>query len=164
LKFFFYRSKLQAGSSKDDYQPKSHLIRAITRPRPTTACSGQLAVRQKAVVKREKAGSRTGIYLMIIIGNASLYFGTLEEESLFFRGFFVAQDNQKIRILALGRRSIIASQKDIKNQQKVMYKKKTPKPSQSQKTQKLTAARRKPHQTQPIYEPNDPQPLLSSPT
>jgi hypothetical protein len=76
LKFFFHRSKLQAGSSKDDYQMKSHLIRAITRPRPTTACSDQLAVRQKAVLKREKAGSRTGICLVIIIGNASLYFGT----------------------------------------------------------------------------------------
>jgi hypothetical protein len=80
LKFFFHRSKLQAGSSKDDYQMKSHLIRAMTRPRPTTACSDQLAVRQKAVLKREKAGSRTGICLVIIIENASLYFGTLEEE------------------------------------------------------------------------------------
>jgi hypothetical protein len=99
LKFFFHRSKLQAGSSKDDYQTKSHLIRAIMRPRPTTACSGQLAVRQKAVMKREKAGSRTGICLMIIIGNASLYFGTLEEELPFFSWFFV------VRILALGRQS-----------------------------------------------------------
>jgi hypothetical protein len=93
LKFFFHRSKLQAGSSKDDYQTKSHLIRAITRPRPTTACSGQLAVRQKAVMKREKAGSRTGICLVIIIGNASLYFGTLEEEFqwaiFFFRAFLL---------------------------------------------------------------------------
>jgi hypothetical protein len=60
LKFFFHHSKLQAGSSKDDYQTKSRVIRAITRPRPTTACSGQLAVRQKAVMKREKAEPRTG--------------------------------------------------------------------------------------------------------
>jgi hypothetical protein len=68
---------------------KSHLIRAITRPRPTTPCSGQLAVRQKAVMKREKAGSRPGICLMIIIGNASLYFGTVDEEfqrtTIFFK-------------------------------------------------------------------------------
>jgi hypothetical protein len=93
LKFFFHYSKLQAGSSKDDYQTKSHLIRPITRPRPTTACFGQLAVRQKAVMKREKAGSRTVIGLTIIIGNASLYFGTLEEEfqwaTFFFRGFLL---------------------------------------------------------------------------
>jgi hypothetical protein len=40
LKFFFYRSKLQAGSSKDHYQMKSHLIRAITGPRPTTPIGG----------------------------------------------------------------------------------------------------------------------------
>jgi hypothetical protein len=86
-----------------DYQTKSHLIRAITRPRPTTACSGQLAVRQKAVMKRVKAGSCTGIYLVIIIGNASLYFNG----RYFFSWFFVARANQKIRILALGRGSSI---------------------------------------------------------
>jgi hypothetical protein len=44
-------------------------------------------------MKREKAGSRTGICLVIIIGNASLYFGTLEEEFqwaiFFFRGFLL---------------------------------------------------------------------------
>jgi hypothetical protein len=44
LKCFFQRSKRQAGSSKNDYQTQSHLIRALTRPKPTIACSGQLAV------------------------------------------------------------------------------------------------------------------------
>jgi hypothetical protein len=81
-------------------QTKPHLICAITRPRPTTTCSGQLAVRLKAVVKRE-GGLRTGVCLMIIIGNASFYFGTWKKNS-FFWWFFVARANQKIRILALG--------------------------------------------------------------
>jgi hypothetical protein len=109
VKFCFHRCKVQAGSSKDDYRTKSHLSRAITRPRPTTACSGQLAVRQKGSMKGEKAGSRTGICLVIIIGNGSLYFGTVEGEFqweiFFFASFFVARANQKIRILALGRGS-----------------------------------------------------------
>jgi hypothetical protein len=60
-------------------------------------------------MKGEKAGSRTAICLVIIIGNTSLYFGTLEEEFqwaiFFFSSFLVARGNQKIRILALGRRS-----------------------------------------------------------
>jgi hypothetical protein len=47
---------LQAGSSNDDNHTKIYLIRAIMRPRPTAACSGQFAVRQKAVVKRVGEG------------------------------------------------------------------------------------------------------------
>jgi hypothetical protein len=42
---------------------------------------------------------------VIIIGNASLYFGTVDEEfprAPFFSWFFVARANQKNRILALG--------------------------------------------------------------
>jgi hypothetical protein len=86
---FFHSSKLQTGSSNDDCHTKPSLIRAITRHRPTTACSGQLAVRQKAVMKRKKAGSRTGVCLMIIIGNASLYFGTVKKEFQRATFFFV---------------------------------------------------------------------------
>jgi hypothetical protein len=71
---------LQAGSSNDDNHTKIYLIRAIMRPRPTAACSGQFAVRQKAVVKRVKARSNTRVCLISIIRNAGLYFGTAEEE------------------------------------------------------------------------------------
>jgi hypothetical protein len=42
-----------------------------------------------AVMKPEKAGSRTGFYMVIIIGNASLYFGTVEEEFQRATFFFV---------------------------------------------------------------------------
>jgi hypothetical protein len=53
LKFFIHYFKLQAGTSDDDYHTESQLIRPVTRLRPTTACSGQLALRKKAGVKRE---------------------------------------------------------------------------------------------------------------
>jgi hypothetical protein len=42
-----------------------------------------------AVMKQEKAGSRTGFCMVIIIGNASLYFGTVEEEFQPVTFFFV---------------------------------------------------------------------------
>jgi hypothetical protein len=59
-----------------------------------------------AVMKQEKAGSRTGFCMVIIIGNASLYFGAVKEEfqrATFFSLFFVASANQDFRDLALGR-------------------------------------------------------------
>jgi hypothetical protein len=40
LKFFIHRSKLQAGTSDDDGHRESELIGVVTRPRPTSACSG----------------------------------------------------------------------------------------------------------------------------
>jgi hypothetical protein len=40
-------------------------------------------------MKQEKAGSRTGLYMLIIIGNASLYFGMVEEEFSRAPFFFV---------------------------------------------------------------------------
>jgi hypothetical protein len=36
-------------------------LSVVTRPKPTTACSGQLALRQKAGVTREAAGARTSL-------------------------------------------------------------------------------------------------------
>jgi hypothetical protein len=68
LKIFIHRSKLQAGTSDDDGHRESQLIGAITRPRPTTACSGQLALRKR----REEAETRTGICVLNFIGNTSL--------------------------------------------------------------------------------------------
>jgi hypothetical protein len=47
LKIFIHRSELQAGTSDDDGHRESQLIGALTRPRPTTACSGQLAPRKR---------------------------------------------------------------------------------------------------------------------
>jgi hypothetical protein len=44
-----------------------------------------------AVMKQEKAGSCTGFCMVIIIRNASLYFGTVQEEfqrATFFSLFF----------------------------------------------------------------------------
>jgi hypothetical protein len=60
------------------------------------------------VMRQEKAGSRTGFCMVIIIENASLYFGTVEEEfqrATFFSLFFVASANHDFRDLALGRHS-----------------------------------------------------------
>jgi hypothetical protein len=68
LKFFIYRSKLQAGTSDDDGHRESQLIGAVTRPRPTSACSGQLALQKR----REEAETRTGICVLSFLGNASL--------------------------------------------------------------------------------------------
>jgi hypothetical protein len=42
-----HRSKLQAGTSDDDGHKESQLIGAATRPRPTSACSGQLALQKR---------------------------------------------------------------------------------------------------------------------
>jgi hypothetical protein len=61
-----------------------------------------------AVMKQEKAGSHTEFCMVIIIGNASLYFGTVEEEfqrATFFSLFFVASANQDFCDLALGHHS-----------------------------------------------------------
>jgi hypothetical protein len=62
-------------------------------------------------MKQEKAGSRTGFCMVIIIGNASLSFGTVDEEfpraPFFFRCFFEASAaNHDFRDLALGRHSM----------------------------------------------------------
>jgi hypothetical protein len=46
-------------------------------------------MRQRAAMKQKKAGSRTGICVVIIIGNASLSFGNLEEEFQSAMVFFV---------------------------------------------------------------------------
>jgi hypothetical protein len=65
---------------------------------------------------------------VIIIGNASLYFGTLEEElqwAIFFLVVFVARANQKIRILALGR----TNTEKIRHKLKTVLKKKKVKTS-----------------------------------
>jgi hypothetical protein len=56
MKFVFHRSKLQAGSSNDDYQTKPHLIRAIRYPRPTTACSDQFGGATKGGGEAEEGG------------------------------------------------------------------------------------------------------------
>jgi hypothetical protein len=72
LKFFLHRLKLQAGTCDDDHHTESQVIRAVTRPRPTTACSGQSALRKKAGVKREETGTHTGVCVLIFIGSASL--------------------------------------------------------------------------------------------
>jgi hypothetical protein len=61
-----------------------------------------------AVMKQEKAGSCTGFCMVIIIRNASLYFGTVQEEfqrATFFSLFFIASANQDFCDLALGRHS-----------------------------------------------------------
>jgi hypothetical protein len=61
-----------------------------------------------AVMKQEKAGSCTGFCMVIIIRNASLYFGTVLEEfqrATFFSLFFIASANQDFCDLALGRHS-----------------------------------------------------------
>jgi hypothetical protein len=47
-KFFIHRCKLQSGTSDDDGDRESRLVGAVTRPRPTTACSGQLRKRRGA--------------------------------------------------------------------------------------------------------------------
>jgi hypothetical protein len=89
LKFFIHRSKLQAGTSDDDGHRESQLIGAVTRPRPTSACSGQLALQKPAKtagVQREEAETRTGICVLSFL-------------------FFIARANQKIPNLALGRQS-----------------------------------------------------------
>jgi hypothetical protein len=78
--FFIHRSKLQAGTSDDDYYTESQVVRGVTRPRPTTACSGQLALRKKARVKREEAGTHIGVCVQIFIRSASLQFGTSDED------------------------------------------------------------------------------------
>jgi hypothetical protein len=57
-----------------------------------------------AVMKQEKAGPRTGFCMVIIIGNASLYFGTVEEE--FQRATFLL--HQPIRIFVTWRPAAIA--------------------------------------------------------
>jgi hypothetical protein len=72
LKFFIHRSKLQAGTSDDDGHRESQLIGAVTRPRPTSACSGQLALQKCRGVQREEAETRTGICVLSFLGNASL--------------------------------------------------------------------------------------------
>jgi hypothetical protein len=76
LKFFIHRSKLQAGTSDVDCHRESQLIGAITRPRSTTACSGQKTVG----VQREDEQTRTGICVLNFIRNASLQFGPVDEE------------------------------------------------------------------------------------
>jgi hypothetical protein len=47
LKFFIHRFKVQTRASDDDGHRESRLIGAITRPTPTTAFSGQLALRKR---------------------------------------------------------------------------------------------------------------------
>jgi hypothetical protein len=95
-------SKLQAGSSKNDYEDE---ISLNSRDNVSQTHDPHVPVNwrcdKRAVVKREKAGSRTGICLVIIIGKASLYFGTLEEEfqwaTFFFRGFLLRGPIRKSR-------------------------------------------------------------------
>jgi hypothetical protein len=54
-----------------------------------------------AVMKLKKVGSRTGICLVIIIGNASLYFGKLKKELqlaiIVFGGFLMRGPSRKSR-------------------------------------------------------------------
>jgi hypothetical protein len=56
-----------------------------------------------AGVQREEAETRTGICVLNFLGNASKNFNG----RLFFSVFFIVRANQKIRILAPGRRSIM---------------------------------------------------------
>jgi hypothetical protein len=113
LKFFIHRSKLQAATSDDDHHTESQLIRAITRPRPTSACSGQLAQQWGCEKKGGgEAGGDGDIHrslsadfsqkCLLMICNGGRRILTVD---LFFSLFFVARADQKIRNLALGRQS-----------------------------------------------------------
>jgi hypothetical protein len=62
-------------TSDDDRHTESQLIRAVTRPRPITACSGPLAQRQKEGVTREEAGAHTVFAVVNSIRSSSLYSG-----------------------------------------------------------------------------------------
>jgi hypothetical protein len=42
-----FQIRVQAGTSDDDGHRESQLIGAVTRPRPTSACSGQLALQKR---------------------------------------------------------------------------------------------------------------------
>jgi hypothetical protein len=113
LKFFIHRSKLQAATSDDDHHTESQLIRAITRPRPTTACSGQLAQQWRCEKKcGGEAGGDGDIHrclsadfsqkCLLMICNGGRRILTVD---LFFSLFSVARADQKIRNLVLGRQS-----------------------------------------------------------
>jgi hypothetical protein len=79
LKFFIHRSKLQTGTSDDDGHRESQLIGGVTRPRPKRAFR-PIGAAKTAGVQREEAETRTGICVLSFLGNASLQFGTVDEE------------------------------------------------------------------------------------
>jgi hypothetical protein len=82
LKFFIHRSKLQAGTSDDDGHRESELIGVVTRPRPTSACSGQvIGAAKTAGVQREEAETRTGICVLSFLGNAVVFYCAGQSEN-----------------------------------------------------------------------------------
>jgi hypothetical protein len=110
LKFFIHRSKLQARASDDDGHRESRLIGAVTRPRPTTAFSGQLALRKRrgwSGRRRRHAPASVGLISSEMLAcNLDRWIKNFNGRP-FFSCFFIARANQKIRILALGRGSIL---------------------------------------------------------
>jgi hypothetical protein len=109
LKFFIHRSKLQAETSDDDGYRESQLIGAVTRPRPTSACSGQLALQKRRGCSGRRRRHAPASEMQAC--NLDRWIKTFNGRP-FFSLFFIARANQKNRILALGRHSI--SRADVK--------------------------------------------------
>jgi hypothetical protein len=91
-------------TSDDDRHTESQLIRAVTRPRPITACSGQLVLRQKGGGNaRGGGGTHTVFSVVNSIRSSSLYTlvwngrCTILTAHIFFRCFLLRGPIRKSR-------------------------------------------------------------------